>query len=226
MTQMAFLTILLLAITVGGLGLLFTVLTKFSPGEKRIREELKRMQTEMDGWVEELVPIDRKELELFSLTQIKNSLKKRFTTSGKGIYTTIFEEPIVAYSYKKYLGKNAHALLYCRTAEHEYAYWIRPKGVQVVIDNQLVGTYKDNGILYGAQSKKMLARINRDNKKLAPVVVGEREVASMVKALPPAKEDISTRAFQFVRDDLTEQEEMLLLSVSLLEMVQDTIREK
>lgn len=220
---MAFLTILLLLITVGGLGFLFTVLTKFSPGEKRIREELKRMKTDMDGWVEELVPIDRKELELFSLTQIKNSMKKRFTTSGKGIYTTIFEEPIVAYSYKKYLGKNAHALLYCRTSEHEYAYWIRPKGVQVVIDNQLVGTYKDNGVLYGAESKKMLARINRGDKKISPVVVGEREVASMVKALPPAKDDISTRAFQFVRDDLTEEEEKLLLSISLLEMVKESV---
>lgn len=222
---MAFLTILLLLITVGGLGLLFTVLTKFSPGEKRIREELKRMQADMDQWDEELVPIDRKELELFSLTQIKNSLTKRFTTSGKGIYTTIFEEPIVAYSYKKYLGKNAHALLYCRTAEHEYAYWIRPKGVQVVIDNQLVGTYKKDGVLYGADSKKMIARINREDKKISPVTVGNREVASMVKALPPAKNDISTRAFQFVREDLTEEEEKLLLSISLLEMVQETVGE-
>lgn len=224
---MAFLTILLLAITVGGLGLLFTVLTKFSPGEKRIREELKRMQADMDGWVGELVPIDRKELELFSLTQIKNSVKKRFTTSGKGIYTTIFEEPIVAYSYKKYLGKNAHALLYCRTAEHEYAYWIRPKGVQVVIDNKLVGTFKeDKGVLYSAQSKKMLARINRDDKKMSPIVVGEREVASVVKALPAAKADISARAFQFVREDLTEEEEKLLLSISLLEMVKESVGER
>lgn len=220
---MPFLTILFLLIVAGGLGLLFTVLTKFSPGEKRIREELKRMQQDMDGWAGELVPIDRKELELFSLTQIKNSLKKRFTTSGKGIYTTIFEEPIVAYSFKRYLGKNAHALLYCRTAEHEYAYWIRPKGVQVVIDNKLVGTFMDNGVLYGAGSKKMLARINRDNKEMAPVVVGEREVASVVKALPPGKKDISARAFQFVRPDLTEHEEMLLLSVSLLELVQESI---
>jgi hypothetical protein len=223
---MVFLVVLLLLVTLGALGLLFTVLTKFNPSEKRIREELKKMQADMDTWVGDLVPIDRQELELFSLSQIKNSIKKRFTTSGKGIYTTIFEEPIVAYSYKKYLGKNAHALLYCRTAEHEYAYWIRPKGVQVVIDNKLVGTYKDNGILYGADSKKMIARLNRDDKKITPVVIGEREVASMVKALPAAKDDLSTRAFQFVREDLTEEEEKLLLSISLLEMVQESIGEK
>jgi hypothetical protein len=58
---------------------------------------------------------------------------------------------------------------------------------------------------------------------MSPVVVGEREVASMVKALPPAKDDISTRAFQFVREDLTEEEEMLLLSISLLEMVKESV---
>ncbi|MBX2874796.1 MAG: hypothetical protein KTR30_21915 [Saprospiraceae bacterium] len=218
-----FLTLLLALITLGGLGLLFTVLTKFSPGEKRIREELKRMQTDMDGWAGELVPIDRKELELFSLTQIKNSLKKRLTTSGKGIYTTIFEEPIVAWSYKKYLGKKAHALLYCRTAEHEYAYWIRPKGIQVVIDNQLVGTYKNDGVLYSAKSKKAIAQVKRDDKKLSNVVVGKREVASMVKNLPSGQKDLGARAFQFVREDLTEEEEKLLLSVSLLELVQDSV---
>lgn len=223
---MVFLVVLLSLITLGALGLLFTVLTKFTPGEKRIREELKKMQTDMDSWAGELVPIDRQELELFSLTQIKNSIKKRLTTSGKGIYTTIFEEPIVAYSYKKYLGRKAHALLYCRTADHEYAYWIRPKGVQVVIDNQLVGTYKDNGVLYSAKSKKMIARLNHSEKKITPVLIGEREVASMVKSLPAAKNDLSARAFQFVRDDLTEEEEKLLLSISLLEMVQESVGEK
>jgi len=220
---MAFLTILLLLITLGALGLLFTVLTKFNPSEKRIREELKNMRTEMDSWTEELVPIDRKEIELFSLSQIKTSIKKRLTTSGKGIYTTIFEEPIVAYSYKKFLGKNPHALLYCRTAEHEYAYWIRPKGVQVVIDNQLVGTYKSDGILYSPDQKEKLAQVKRHDQAISPVLIGEREVASMVKALPPGKGEVSPRAFQFVREDLTEEEEKLLLSLSLLEMVQDSV---
>lgn len=225
--SMAILTILFILITLAALGLLFTILTKFSPGEKRIQAELQRMRQDMDTWVDDLVPINREELELFSLTQIKNSISKRLTTSGKGIYTTIFEEPIVAYSYKRYLGKEASALLYCRTAEHEYAYWIRPKGVQVIIDNQLVGTFnRENGVLYGAKSKKMLARINRNEKKITPIVVGEREVASMVKALPPGKNEISTRAFQFVRDDMTEQEEMLVLSLSLLEMVQDSVGQK
>lgn len=224
---MAILTILFLLITLAALALLFTVLTKFSPGEKRIRSELAKMRQDMDSWVDDLVPITREELELFSLTQIKNSIRKRLTTSGKGIYTTIFEEPIVAYSYKRYMGKDASALLYCRTAEHEYAYWIRPKGVQVLIDNQLIGTYnRDNGVLYDAKSKKAVARINRNEQKIKPIVVGEREVASMVKALPPGKGAISSRAFQFVREDMTEQEERLVLSLSLLELIEQSVDRK
>lgn len=223
---MAILTILTLLVTLAALGLLFTVLGNFSPGEKRIQKEVLRMKTDMEKWMGELVPIDREELELFSLSQIKKSLSRRFATTGKGIFTSIFNEPIVAYSYKKYLGQRSDALLYARTANHEYAYWIRKKGVQVVIDNKLVGTLNADGTLLGASSRKPIASIRRDEEKLLPVVVNDREVASVVKNQPATKKDLGVRAFQFVRDDLSKEEETLLLSLSLLELVQRSVGEK
>lgn len=220
---MAILTIMTLLVVFGILGLLFTLLTNFRPGQKRIQGELKKMKADMDQWAGELVPIKREELELFSLSQVKQLLQKRFTTTGKGIFTTIFEEPILAYSYKKYLGSGPNALLYARSASHEYAYWFKKEGVQVVIDNQLVGTLKTNGVLYGANSKKPLVRINRDEAKLSPVIVKEREVGSVVKALPSGTKDLSQRAFEFIREDITEEEETLLLSVAILELVERTV---
>lgn len=200
-------------------GLFATITRNFRPNKKRIQQEIAKIKADMDKWVGELVPITREELELFSKSQIKQSKNKRSRTTSKGTFKTIFEEPIVAYSYRRYLGKGNHAILYARTANHEFAYWINDKGTQLVIDNELIGTIKDNDVLYGANSNRMLARLNRSEKEMLPILVKDREVGSLVKGLPAPKDALSTRAFEFVKEDLNSEEKVLMLSLGILEMV-------
>ncbi len=215
---MAILAILSLIVAVIGIVLLTQMLNLFQPGERKMQQEVNLMRLDMQKWVGELVPIDKKELELFSLSQIKQVLRKRWTTTAKGIFTTIYNEPIIAYSYKQFLGRGRHALLYARSASHEYAYWIRPKGVQVVIDNKLVGTYKD-GTLLSAKSGKPIAILQQARENaLLPVRINNREVGSLVAA-DPTSSKVSQRAFEFLKNDMTEEEETLLLSLSVLELV-------
>lgn len=216
---MAILTILTLIVAVIGVVLLTQVMKLFQPGERKMQQEVNNMRLDMQKWVGELVPIDKKELELFSLSQIKQVLRKRWTTSAKGIFTTIYNEPIIAYSYKQFLGRGRHALLYARSASHEYAFWIRPKSVQVVIDNKLVGTYKDNTLL-SAKSGKPIAILQPETQNsLLPVRINNREVGSLVSANPAAGKGLSQRAFEFLKNDITEEEETLLLALSVLELV-------
>lgn len=216
---MAILAILTLIVAVIGVVLLTQVMKLFQPGERKMQQEVNNMRLDMQKWVGELVPIDKKELELFSLSQIKQVLRKRWTTSAKGIFTTIYNEPIIAYSYKQFLGRGRHALLYARSASHEYAFWIRPKGVQVVIDNKLVGTYKDNTLL-SAKSGKPIAILQPETQNaLLPVRINNREVGSLVSANPTAGKGLSQRAFEFLKNDITEEEETLLLALSVLELV-------
>ena len=68
------------------------------------------MRTEIAPYVEDLVPLESEELELMSLNQLNQSLKKGMTTTAKGVFTSIYQEPLVAYSYKKYIVNN-NALL-------------------------------------------------------------------------------------------------------------------
>ncbi|MBL7792994.1 MAG: hypothetical protein JNK77_11755 [Saprospiraceae bacterium] len=216
---MAILAILTLIVAVIGVVLLTQVMKLFQPGERKMQQEVNNMRLDMQKWVGELVPIDKKELELFSLSQIKQVLRKRWTTSAKGIFTTIYNEPIIAYSYKQFLGRGRHALLYARSASHEYAFWIRPKGVQVVIDNKLVGTYRDNTLL-SAKSGKPIAILQPETQNaLLPVRINNREVGSLVSATPAAGKGLSQRAFEFLKNDITEEEETLLLALSVLELV-------
>ena len=216
------LTALTVLVTSLVLFLAFRVLGNYKPGKRRVQEDLKKMKEEVAPWVGELVPISKEELELFSQGQINQALKKRMTTSAKGVFTTIYNEPIVAYNFKRYIAKEVDAVLYARTTTHEFAYRIKGGEVKVVIDNELVGTLKDNGVLYGGRRNRMIARINREEGlELMPIIVNDKEVGNLVKALPPPKtKSVDARAFEFVRDDLNEEERKIFLSLAIYELVQ------
>lgn len=219
-------TIITLAVAGAGAFLLTRVLRNFQPGNRKIQADLREMKADMDKWSGDLVPLTREEMELFSLRQTEQSVRKRVTTTAKGVFTSIYHEPVLAYSYKQYAGKGRHALLYARTRNHEFAFWVRPKGVQVVIDNELAGTLKENGVLYDPHQKKMLARLNRETPEMLPVLVNDREVASLTKALPPAEKDIGVRAFQFVKEDLSQEEHNLLMALATFELVERTLKKE
>jgi hypothetical protein len=210
-----------------GLGILSRVLPQVSPNYKRVQKDLKVLQTEMQTWLKyELVPIGRQELELFSVNQLLQTIKKGFTITARGVFATIYNEPVLAYSYKQYVGKGVHALLYARTAQYHYAYWLKGKEIQVLIDNKMIGALRENGVLYN-EKERPLARINYNvHPDLAPVVVQDREVASIVKSAIRKGDILSPRAFQFVKSDITEEEEKLLLALATLELVQRSIPKK
>lgn len=206
-----------------GLYLLYQILTNFNPGQKRVQEDIRKMRQELSTWVAQLVPWDKEDTELFSLNQINQIKKKSVFTVAKGVFTSIYHEPMVAYAYKKYVGPGLNAVLYARTSKHEYVYRIRNKGIQIAVDGQALGTLDNEGMLRGGKKNHLLARINRQQEEqlLLPVVVNDREVASLTN--PALANSPNPRAFQFLKDDLQPEEEKLLLSLAVLEMVQRSV---
>lgn len=216
----------MLAFVAVGFVLLTRLMPHMKPNSKRVKTDLQQMQTEMDTWQqEELVPIRKEELELFSFNQMNQLIKKRITLRARGVFTTIFSEPVLAYSYKRYIGGGRNALLYARTAEHHYAYWIKNKEIQILIDNKLVGMLRNDGILYN-ERKRPIASINLNQGELAPVVVNDREVASVVKTEVKKGAALSPRAFQFVKNDINDEEEKLFLALATLELVKESVSKK
>jgi hypothetical protein len=219
MAAVLILTFLSIAVTGGILYLVFSLLSGHNPGKRKVQDDLDRMKKELDPYVKDLVPIHKEELELFSLSQI-HQLSRRKTRTARGVYTTIFHEPILAYSYKRYLSKKLNAVMYARTSDHEFAFRIKDGEVRVVIDNQLVGVIKNNDALYSAKDNRMIARIGRDQEAYLPVFVHNREVAQVARTPKVAAEKLlSTRAFSLVKGDLNKEEQQLLLSLSILELV-------
>ena len=205
-----------------GVYMLSKALPNYQPGNKKIQADLKALKQEVEALNVELVPVDQEELELFSHDQVNFSLKKNVTLRIRGVYTTIYHEPVLAYATKRYLSGKRNSIIFAKTAKHEFFFREKKGEVKVVIDNGLIGTIRDNGVLYSASSKRMIARVNRNNSQELPVIVQDREVATItnLSAVVPKKgQSLGKRAFEFVKNDISKDETLLLLALALYEFI-------
>ncbi len=204
-------------LSMGGIYLLYQLLVNFQPGKGKINNDLRKLKEEMKPYISELVPWDKEELELLSLNQINTSTKKGFTKTAKGVFTSIYHEPLVAYAYKKYMSSKENAVIYATTSEMEFEYRIREKHTQIRINGQFIGNLANNGALYAGKSNRLLAKINKESEGLhLPILVKDKELAMLVK--PENARAVNPRAFELV-SPMDKEEEALLLSLSILEMV-------
>ena len=193
----------------------------FQPGKNKIQQDLQKMRSEIQPYVSELVPMEGNDLELLSLNQIDFKNKKRLVRSAKGVFTSIYHEPMIAWSYRRYLSSGSNALLYARTAKHEFMYRIRKKGVEVAVDGQFLGKILEDGRLVDARGRKLLAAVNRQKVAgLLPVYIGDKEVANIKLDLESSP---NPRALEFVKK-MNKEEKEAFLSLTILEMVQQKIQ--
>ncbi len=189
------------------------------PGKSQRERAVRDLKQDMDGWSADLVPLSKEELNLFSLAQDKQVVKTGAGATAKGTFTTIFHEPVVSYSYRRYLGKKVNELLYARTAEHDYVYWTQDGKTSLEIDGQPVGNI-DGKTLLGARSGQPLARIAGEQKQnYLPISVGDREVGAITVGSKDTTDPLGQRAFEFIPEDLNEKEEQLLVSLATRELV-------
>ncbi|MEL6864582.1 MAG: hypothetical protein AAFP19_09190 [Bacteroidota bacterium] len=215
--------LLFTAAAAGGLYLLYYVLVNFQPGTAKIEADLKKMKAEIEPWVAELVPWQEEELELLSLNQTNKLIKKGVVTTAKGIFTSIYHEPLIAYAYKKYVSTAGTIILYARTSHHEFIYQKKKNEVRIMIDDEPVGILKQGHSLYSAQSNRLIARLGDEaDSGLLPVLVGDKEVANLNQQVGVTP--VSTRAFQLVQEKMTDKEEAVLLSLSVLNLVERELR--
>ncbi len=217
---MIILLILSLLAIVGLLLLANLLLFNVPPGKRKKNAILKEMRADMAKWKGDLVPVGKEELELFSLSQDKKVLRTGMRTQAKGIFTTIYHEPVLAYSYRKFYGKKDNNLLLAQTANNEFVYWTRNGTTHLTIDGQEVGTIQADGRLVGRRTGKEIAQLAPpDESRYLPIRVHEREVGSLTSS-ESSKKGPSERAFEFILPEMTDQEEQLFLSLATRELVQ------
>lgn len=200
-----------------GISLSLKLLQNYKPGRTKIQGDLKQIKAELRPWIADLVPWSAEEMEQLSLNQINRTTKKGVVKTSKGIFTTIYHEPVVVWAYRKYVGQKENGLLYARTSNKEFVYRLKNGGIEMVIGDQLVGILNEQGILFNHKGDKQIAQINRQNEGLLlPVKVKEKLVGGL--ANPARKQQSNARAFQNL-SKMEKEEEELFLSLSILEMV-------
>ncbi len=203
---------------------LYQILTNFQPGRSKVKADLQKMKAEIQPFIDDLVPWTKEEMELLSINQINKKVKNGMIATAKGVITSIYHEPLIAWSYKRYVSPENNAVLYARSSHHEFVYRIRKDKTELKVDDQVIGTLRENGVLYSAKTQRLLARINRHpNELLLPVLVGEKEVASLIN--PELTTKTNPRAFEFL-EDMDKEEEAVLLSLAILEFVKNEIPKK
>lgn len=194
----------------------------FKPGRKKIQHDLKQIKAELKPLVFNLVPWSREEMEQLSLNQINRSAKNKVVKAAKGVFTTIYHEPVIAWAYRGYLGKTPNALLYARTSNQEFVYRLKDGEVEMVIGDQLVGTINASGTLHAYNTSKQLAQVGQQSDELyLPVKINDKLVGSLAKSEWSKKPN--PRAFHML-GGMDKPEEELFLSLALLEMLREEVK--
>ena len=196
---------------------LYKIVTNFQPSRNKLNTDIAEMRAEIENYLEELITWNQEEMEIFSFNQLNQVIKKNVVTTAKGIFTSIYQEPMLAYSYKKYVSPNLNAVLYARTSLHEFVFRIRNNSTIITVDGKAIGELRDDGKLMSMNGQKLLASISKEDDLLLPVLINNKEVVSLVN--PNKSDRINPRAFSMLADDLSEDDENLLLSIAVFELV-------
>ena len=203
---------------------LYQLLTNYQPGKSKLKADLQKMKKEIQPFIDDLVPWTKEEMGLLSINQINKKVNNGIVATAKGIITSIYHEPLIAWSYKRYISPENNAIIYARSSHHEFVFRIRKDKTELKIDNQEIGTLRENGVLYSSKTERLLARINRNPDELfLPVLVGEKEVASLIN--PEKTTRTNPRAFEFLAE-MDKEEEAVLLSLAIFEFVKNEIPKK
>ncbi|HFA50392.1 MAG TPA: hypothetical protein ENJ95_15370 [Bacteroidetes bacterium] len=210
-------------VALAGSGIYFGLRTleNYNPGRKKIQKDLKELKAQLLPFINDLVPWSEEEQEQLSLNMVKKKSSKNIVTTVKGLFSTVYHEPLIAWAYRKYVSSKENALLYAKTSHHEFIYRIKKNWTEVVVDSQPLGHINDEGVLFQQKGKKALAQITSSSESLGlPIVIGQKEVAQLTN---PNKMDGSRiRAFQTV-SQMGAEEEKIFLALSILEMVKRQI---
>ena len=81
------------------------------------------------------------------------------------------------------------------------------------MDTHLLGMYSNEGLLYAKRKGRLVARVNNQGSASMPVIIGDREVASIANVLKTDK--FNPRMFEYV-DIRSKAEELTLLALAIL----------
>jgi hypothetical protein len=189
------------------------------PSQRRIREDLRAMAAQTKAWRDQVIPWEQEdEMELLSLNREFKWVKLSMGKMLKGVFKSIYQEPMMTYGYKVYLKEGRYALCYAATSTHQFIYQRQNARTDFFIDGDHAGYITKDWLLY-SPGKRLLGRRNRYSPGYYTVVIWDQEVAHLRD--PQRVDRVNPRVFE-IFERMGEKERLLLLAVTFLTMIEES----
>lgn len=196
----------------------YVVTNKKGSSETKIKGDVETLREEIKDNISNLVPWNREEMELFSLSETSKNNRKRGISTINSVVSSIYHEPLMSYIYKDFGNKRDYKMLLVKTSNREYVYIIKKDVVNIFLNDKPFASIKDNAYLYPPGENKLLAAINLEGGAYLPLKVQDREVASLTH--PQKTDRVNPRAFEILQQ-VDNREEELLLALSFFTIIRE-----
>ncbi len=199
---------------------MFRILDLILNGGFDPKKELLDLRSEITELTDKVINWDESELELLSLNQVERSFSKRFSNTVSALIDSIYHEHMLAYSYREFPGKRKKAIIYAATNDHEFFYIIKGESTQIFVDQHFMGTMNRDGLIYGKNNRRLIARLNDYKRPVKPIVIGDKEVAAVLDPLDHDK--FNPRAFEYISSKISHPNFLITLALAIYTIVDRT----
>lgn len=184
------------------------------------RRDVGKLRDLIQPLIEGLVRLSSEELELLSINQTDTSTRPGLNTIRTGVFTSIYQEPLIAYARKTYGQSGTEVLTVLHTSEQSFVYESSGSKTRVLVDDQQIGTIHSDGNLYDMKDRQV-AHIEADDVlSTHPVKIGSREVGEIINPMRAASPN--PRAYTFL-EPMDTDEKVLFMALTLLSLVEESV---
>lgn len=163
-----------------------------------------------------IIPFSKEEMELLSLNQSNKRQKKGFQKIAKGIFDTIYYEPLIAYAIKSY--SNGNKLIAIASSQDEFIYLTKDNITHVYMNNVEAGVLTTKGEFYSI-SQKLLATVDgEDHLPTHTVYIQGKNIGFISN--PKFIDKTIPRAFSLLKD-MSKDELSIFLCLTLINLVEE-----
>jgi hypothetical protein len=154
---MNLLVIILLILAALGVAIFFVgkFLRNVQPTNAEVKEDLKELKAAIAPFAGGFVQWERNVIELLPtpITPINAKVETKMgVTTAQGLIVTANNEPLLAYSYKRYIAPGINAVMYAINSNHEFVFRFTNNGIEVLVDNVKIGKIRKNSEFYDLQN--------------------------------------------------------------------------
>jgi len=187
-------------------------------GTKSMRRQLQRDLSHLDRLMGEfkdgLIPFEGEEFKLLSANPIIKQNRKINSVVSRGVLSTIYQEPLVAFSFKENKNED-NILLLAQTDKNKYQMRFKDGETDVYLNDQHYGYINDNHEFIDSRNE-VVGKIEKGiGKEYVKVLLNEKNAAhiNVKKSEIGESERVFSLFHEFKHED---SEEMVLLTLYYL----------